>query len=244
MIDTLPGAAVGNKKILVVEDDEAIGRVLVEALEDESYQVWLAGTGAEGERLLAEVQPDLLILDIMLPDADGLVFCAQLRPRSQVPIILLSASQRQADRVLGLKLGADDFVSKPFDIQELTARIEAVLRRAAPEAQRANGGQEHAQSLGMLMIDRSRRQASVGGRALDLTPTEFQILGLMASRPGEVFSRQELASTLWGERDMSHSRAIDVHIRLLRQKLEDVPQAPAISTVWGYGYKLDVEPPG
>ncbi|SRR5579884_911356 len=241
MIDTPAPSGTATKKILVVEDDPAIGSVLKEALGEE-YQIWLASTGAEGERLLNEVHPDLLILDIMLPDADGLVFCAQLRPRFQVPVILLSASQRQADRVLGLKLGADDFVSKPFDIDELAARIEAVLRRAPHETARPQQ-HESTQTLGALTVDRARRQASVAGRILDLTPTEFQILSLMASRPGEVFSRSELAATLWGARDMSRSRAIDVHIRRLRQKLEDVPQAPVISTVWGYGYKLDAEPP-
>src|SRR6266540_6081314 len=137
MIDTQPATTTGTKKILIVEDDESIGRVLVEVLEEENYRVWLASTGEEGERLLNEVHPDLLLLDIMLPDADGLVFCAQLRPRWQVPVILMSASQRLADRVLGLKLGADDFVPKPFDIQELSARIEAVLRRAPQEPPRA-----------------------------------------------------------------------------------------------------------
>jgi len=240
MIDTQPTVAVGSKKVLVVEDDETIGRVLVDVLEGENYRVWLAATGAEGERLLNEVQPDLLILDIMLPDADGLVFCAQLRPRYQVPVILLSASQRQADRVLGLKLGADDYVSKPFDIHELVARVEAVLRRAPHEAPRTTS--QEAQTVGALTVDRARRQATVSGQQLDLTPTEFQILSLMANRPGEVFSRQELAQALWGQRDMSRSRAIDVHIRRLRQKLEDAPQSPTISTVWGYGYKLDADP--
>jgi len=240
MIDTQPTAAVASKKVLVVEDDETIGRVLIDVLEGDNYRVWLATTGAEGERLLNEVQPDLLILDIMLPDADGLVFCAQLRPRYQVPVILLSASQRQADRVLGLKLGADDYVSKPFDIHELVARVEAVLRRAPHEAPRS--ASQEAQTVGALTVDRARRQATVSGQALDLTPTEFQILSLMTNRPGEVFSRQELAQALWGQRDMSRSRAIDVHIRRLRQKLEDAPQSPTISTVWGYGYKLDSDP--
>src|SRR5438094_8858322 len=165
MIDTHPPATVATKTILIVEDDEAIGRVLVDVLEEESYRVFLATTGAEAERLLNEVHPDLIILDIMLPDADGLVVCAQLRPRYQIPVILLSASQRQADRVLGLKLGADDYVPKPFDIHELTARVEAVLRRAPHELPRPTA--QEAQTLGTLVVDRARRSATVGNRALD-----------------------------------------------------------------------------
>ncbi len=242
MIDTQSSTVVGAKKVLVIEDDEDIARVLEEFLQGSNYQVWVAHTGAEGERLLNEVHPDLVLLDLVLPDTDGLIFCAQLRPRWNIPVILISATQRQRDRVLGLKLGADDFIAKPFDLDELLARVEAVLRRsvtttAAPrESARTT---QQPQALGAFSIDRARRVAAVSGRALDLTPTEFQIVGLMTTRPGEVFTRQELASALWGQVDVSKSRAIDVHIRRLRQKLEGVPQAPVIATVWGYGYKLD-----
>jgi DNA-binding response OmpR family regulator len=178
----------------------------------------------------------------VLPDVDGLVFCATLRRRWHMPIILLSGTQRQRDRVLGLTLGADDFVPKPFDLNELLARIDAMLRRAAMSGALASEqprATSDAQTLGSFTIDRARRLASVASRALELTPTEFQILSLMSTRPGEVFTRQELASALWDRVDVSKSRAIDVHIRRLRQKLQ-VPEAPVIETVWGYGYKLEV----
>ncbi len=242
MIDTEAAPALTTRKILIVEDDPQIQRVLREALQDADYRVWVAGTGADGERLLSEVRPDLVLLDLVLPDVDGLVLCASLRSRWNMPIILLSGTQRQRDRVLGLKLGADDFIPKPFDLNELLARIEAVMRRSAvpvapvPEQMRSTA---EAQTFGSFRIDRARRLASVATHILELTPTEFQILSLMATRPGEVFTRQELASALWDRVDVSKSRAIDVHIRRLRQKLH-VPEAPVIETVWGYGYKLEV----
>jgi len=244
MIDVPVDVAIQRKKIVVVEDDPAVGSLLVDALQDERYHVWHATTGADGERLIDEVRPDLVILDIVLPDRDGLVLCAQLRSRSRVPLILLSGSQRQADRVIGLRLGADDFVAKPFEMDELEARIEAVLRRATASGEECGGAAPaSANAHGSLVVDRARRQASVDGRPLPLTPTEFQLLALLSRRADGAFSRQELASALWGERDMSHSRAIDVHIRRLRQKLEHAPHAPTIATVWGYGYRLTVEPP-
>ena len=242
MIDTEITSAAATRKILIVEDDTQIQRVLREALQDAEYRVWVAGSGAEGERLVGEVRPDLVLLDLVLPDVDGLVFCATLRRRWHMPIILLSGTQRQRDRVLGLTLGADDFVPKPFDLNELLARIDAMLRRAAMSGSLASEqprATSDAQTFGSFSIDRARRLASVASRALELTPTEFQILSLMSTRPGEVFTRQELASALWDRVDVSKSRAIDVHIRRLRQKLQ-VPEAPVIETVWGYGYKLEV----
>lgn len=243
MIDPRSAAAGSAGRVLIVDADPATSQLLTQALEAQRYQVWLATSAADGERLLDVVQPDVLLLDLMLPDVDGLVFCSQLRPRWTMPVILMSEGRRRTDRVLGLRLGADDFVAKPFDIHELVARVEVALRRRggiAPTRATPGATGREATSFGALTINRSRRFASVGNRSLALTPTEFQILSLMASRPGEVFSRAELTNVLWGLVDGRRSRAIDVHIRRLRGKLDALPDAPVITTVWGHGYKLDL----
>ncbi|MBI4492403.1 MAG: response regulator transcription factor [Chloroflexi bacterium] len=225
---------VGGSRILVIEDDHAVGRVLRDVLTQEGHQVTVATDGAQAEALLEEVQPDLVLLDIILPDIDGLVLCSQMRPRWQMPIILISASKRRADRTLGLRLGADDFIPKPFDIYELVARVEAVLRRAST-SRLATGEQR----VGPLVIDRSRHLAQVGSQSLPLTPTEFRLLAALASRANEVVTRNELAEAVWGFGDIGQSRAVDVHVRRLRQKLEILDGvSPQVATVRGFGYKL------
>lgn len=227
----VPGA-----KILVVDDDPAVVQSLADALEAEGYHVYRAGASSEAESIIDEVRPDLIILDIMLPDLDGLVFCAQIRSRWRIPVILLSGTRRKSDSILGLKLGADDFIPKPFDLVELKARVEAVLRRSAPST--AQSAEREVYRVNDLVIDLVRHSASIGSTQLALTPTEFRLLATLASRPDEVFTRDALAQQVWGYQDLGHSRVVDVHIRRLRQKLEAANCPPCLVTVRGFGYKL------
>jgi DNA-binding response OmpR family regulator len=224
--------------VLIVEDDDAVAQALRDVLETEGYTVWRAGTGAEADAIQRERHPNLILLDIMLPDVNGLVYCSDLRRRTNTPVILISGTQRQTDRILGLRLGADEFIAKPFDVHELLARIEAVLRRAGPPA--TNGGPSaETHQVGDLVIDLGRHEAMLRDHLLPLTPSQFRILATLASRPNEVFTREDLARAVRGKGEASKSRAIDVHIRRLRQKLDEVPgRGTTILTVRGYGYKL------
>ena len=231
--------------ILLIEDDAAINAMLQELLEASGYRVWIAPSGADARALLDESRPDLVILDLMLPDVDGLVLCADLKAQLDVPIIICSATTRKRDAILGLRLGADDFIAKPFDIYDLEARIEAVLRRAAQHQAVEPAAEPDHYRVGDLVVDRSRRRVTLGPDELQLTPTEYRLLSTLASRPDEVFTRDELAQRVWGYQDASSGRAIDVHIRRLRVKLDSasVPPPPIIS-VRGFGYKLSREQRG
>jgi two-component system response regulator MtrA len=228
--------------ILAVDDDSSAAGTLRDLLEFAGFQVLMASSGAEAKQMLEEYHPDLVILDIMLPDVDGLVLCSELRAIAEVPIIMCSGTTRKRDATLALRLGADDFVWKPYDIYDLEARIEAVLRRArqqpeAPTPTSEEGPQQY--QVSDLTVDRLRRHVTLGGKELQLTPTEYRLLCTLVSRPGDVFSRDELAQRVWGYQDASSGRAIDVHIRRLRVKLDSgaVPPPPIIS-VRGFGYKI------
>jgi two-component system, OmpR family, response regulator MtrA len=233
----------GATTIMLVEDDHAVAQTLTDALESSGYRIWLAETGADARTLLDQTRPDLVILDLMLPDVDGLVLCSGLKAVADIPIIICSATPQRRDAILGLKLGADDFIAKPFDINELEARVEAVLRRTtqtrAPEA--SPSPPDHIR-VGELIIDRSRRRVTLGGEPIQLTPTEYRLVSALASRPDEILSRDDLATLVWGYQDASSGRTIDVHIRRLRVKLGQGPvPAPAIVAVRGFGYKMAVE---
>jgi two-component system response regulator MtrA len=233
----------GATTIMLVEDDHAVAQTLTDALESSGYRIWLAETGADARTLLDQTRPDLVILDLMLPDVDGLVLCSGLKAVADIPIIICSATPQRRDAILGLKLGADDFIAKPFDIYELEARVEAVLRRTtqtrAPEA--SPSPPDHIR-VGELIIDRSRRRVTLGGEPIQLTPTEYRLVSALASRPDEILSRDDLATLVWGYQDASSGRTIDVHIRRLRVKLGQGPvPAPAIVAVRGFGYKMAVE---
>ena len=254
-----------RQTVLLVDDDAGVSSLVADILQEEGYGVQTVTTGAEAEAAIERLKPDLVILDIMLPDADGLMLCARLRIQWPGPIIMLSGSQRESDRILSLRLGADDFIAKPFDAFELVARVQAVLRRAPreaglpansplapaastwtirPQPQPVQGARPAAQSegpieIGALNIDPRRRTVTVGGQPVHLTPTENRLLTVLASEPERVFSRDELASVLWGYDSLGESRAVDVHIRRLRAKLEPFgDEAPPIVTVRGFGYKL------
>ncbi len=241
-----------HTRILVVEDDDAVAQTLLEVLAGAGYEVRLARTGAEAETIAEMQRPDLVILDLILPDVDGLVLCANLKARLEVPIIVCSATHRRRDAVLSLKLGADDFIAKPFHIDELEARVQAVLRRAQPTQATAKaslssgtlGLPAGSYQIGALTIDRLRRRAVLGSQPLHLTPTEYRLLCALAGHADHVVTREELAQLVWGYQDVSAGRAIDVHIRRLRAKLAGAgTPAPPIVSVRGLGYKMVSEPP-
>jgi DNA-binding response OmpR family regulator len=229
--------------ILVVEDDPAVARTLVEALEIVDYRVWHAHDGQDARNQVELIRPDLILLDLMLPDVDGLVLCSALKAVSDVPTIICSATSRRSDPVLALKLGADDFVKKPFVLDDLLARIEAVLRRAPPRsADLPPRPKSTEQRVGELLVEPDRRQAYLGGEALSLTPTEFRLLTVLTARAEEILSREQLAQDVWGYLDASNGRTIDVHVRRLRVKLgRSAVPGPAIVSVRGMGYRITAE---
>jgi DNA-binding response OmpR family regulator len=254
--------------VLLVEDDPAVAMTLKDVLEADGYGVVHAPNGALAKTLLDEVHPDLVILDLMLPDSDGLVLCSDLKSRSEVPIIICSATNRKRDAVLGFKLGADDFIAKPFHVDELLSRVQAALRRAANAPRHAaheipsvaaSGGAlteqretgasptDRSYSVGGLVVDHARRNVRLGDVSVDLTPTEYRLVAALASRQEEVLSRQDLAQIVWGYQDASIGRSIDVHLHRLRGKLRDANPSvapPQIVSVRGFGYKITQEAVG
>jgi two-component system response regulator MtrA len=223
--------------ILVVEDDAAVARTLIDALDMAGYRVWHAMDGTDARHQLERVRPDMILLDLILPDIDGLVLCYTLKSAANVPIVICSATSRKRDPILALKLGADDFIHKPFELDDLLARVEAVLRRAPKIT--ASPPPEPELRVGELLVEPARHRVQLGAELLSLTPTEFRLITVLASRPEQVLSRDELAQDVWGYSDVSHGRTIDVHVRRLRLKLQRarVP-APAIVSVRRSGYKL------
>jgi DNA-binding response OmpR family regulator len=230
--------------VLVVEDDPDVARTLVDGLEYADYRVWHAVDGHEAREHIERARPDLILLDLMLPDIDGLVLCSLLKSIADVPIVVCSGTARRSDPVLSLKLGADDFVRKPFELDDLLARIEAVLRRAPPRASGAPLPPPRSTELhvGELTVEPARRRALLAGEALGLTPTEFRLLTVLAVHSETVLTRDQLAQEVWGYADASNGRTIDVHVRRLRVKLASgsVP-APSIVSVRGMGYRLTAD---
>jgi DNA-binding response OmpR family regulator len=228
--------------ILLAEDVGVDGTETAEVLERAGYRVRrVRGPGGVQEQYL-EVRPDLIIMDLARPDADWLLLCADLRGRYDASIIICSAESQARDRALALKLGVDDFITRPYDEVEFEARVQAVLRRVQRKETLQMGpmpGEEL--RIGGLAIDHTRRRVRLDGTPLQLTPTEYRLLRTLASRPDDVFTREELARRVWGYLDASNSRTIDVHIRRLRAKLAAAgagPTAPSIASVRGFGYKL------
>jgi DNA-binding response OmpR family regulator len=222
--------------ILLVDDEDAVQKLLTYPLEQEGYRVVQARDGEEALERFAAEQVDLVVLDVMLPKLDGLEVCKRLRGRSLVPIIMLTARDDELDKVLGLELGADDYITKPFSIREFRSRVRALLRRAS--AQAAPGEDEVISTDGMR-IDVARRRVEVRDAPVELTYVEFELLRTLAARPGRVFTRQMLLEALWGDSAYREPRTIDVHVRHLREKLEQDPAAPEfILTVRGVGYRF------
>jgi two-component system response regulator VicR len=226
-------------RILVVDDEPAIVDLLLYNLQRANYAVTIARDGAEALRRAREVQPDLIILDLMLPAVDGLEVCRALRRERDVPIIMLTARDSEIDRVVGLELGADDYVVKPFSVRELMARVKNVLRRATgPRPPTSNGG--HAQA-GPLSIDPVRHEARLHGVGLDLTALEFDLLETLVRHEGQVLTREQLISQVWGYDYYGDVRVVDAAVKRLRSKLREAMQGDElIQTIRGVGYKLSV----
>jgi DNA-binding response OmpR family regulator len=226
-----------SSTILLVDDEDSIQKLLAYPLEREGYRVLQARDGEEALRRFASEHVDLVVLDIMLPKLDGLEVCKRLRAESEVPIIMLTARDDELDKVLGLELGADDYITKPFSIREFRSRVRALLRRASVSRQIEEDGEVI--SAEGLTIDLARRAVEVGGSRVQLTYVEFELLRILASHPGRVYSRRMLLEALWGGADYREPRTIDVHVRHLREKLERDPADPEyILTVRGVGYRF------
>jgi len=223
-------------RILVVDDDAALADLLAYNLRNAQYEVQTAGNGREALRLAREVHPDLILLDLMLPEIDGLDVCRALRKDSPVPLIMITARGEETDRVVGLELGADDYIVKPFSMRELLARVRAVLRRSALAGAEAT---DRLQLPGGLQIDPEAHTAAVGRQPLALTRLEFELLALLMSHPGRTFSREHLLQTVWGYDFAGEPRAVDSTVKRLRAKLRRAsPEADCIETVRGVGYRL------
>src|SRR5690349_12020305 len=223
--------------IMLVDDEESIQKLLTYPLQREGYRVVQARDGEEALKRFAEQPVDLVVLDVMLPRLDGLEVCRRLRTDSAVPIIMLTARDDEVDKVLGLELGADDYITKPFSIREFRSRVRAVLRRATTPHQPGTDGQLIA--VEGLRIDLARRAVEVAGQPVQLTYVEFELLRTLASHPGRVYTRAMLLESIWGGSEYRDPRTIDVHVRHLREKLERDPREPAyIFTVRGVGYRF------
>jgi two-component system, OmpR family, response regulator RegX3 len=226
----------GRRTILLVEDEESITTPLVEALRREGFDTAVSGTAGESLALADRVKPDLVLLDVMLPDGSGFDVCRELRARSRVPIIMLTARGEEADRVAGLELGADDYVVKPFSARELVARVRAVLRRAAEAGERRVEG---ATKIGDVSIDPGRRSVSFRGEELELSRKEFDLLRLLIENAGSVMTRERLIDEVWDTNWFGSTKTLDVHVSGLRKKLEDDPGSPRyIHTVRGVGFRF------
>jgi DNA-binding response OmpR family regulator len=225
--------------VLLVEDDPTVARMLIDCLGVRGYRVCHADTADAAARGVDELRPNAIILDLMLPDGHGLVLCANLRAKTAAPIIICSATKRQEDGALAFKLGADDFIPKPFSVEELRTRLEAALRRSAQHAIAGPPLDSDVWRVGELVVDEARCRATLDGEVIHTTPTEFRLLSALASRPDTVLPRKELAERVWGYYDPDVVRSLDVHMRRLRGKLNAAAaHHPALVTVRGFGYQL------
>ena len=239
-----------KQKILIVDDDENIAELISLYLNRECFDTRMVHDGEAALQVFPEYSPDLVLLDLMLPGIDGYQVCRELRSRSQVPIIMLSAKGETFDEVLGLELGADDYIVKPFDSKAMVARVKAVLRRyrqvqtaaaAAEAAARAEAPEKGSQQVVYpdLVISLTNYSVLCRGEAVDMPPKELELLYFLASHPNQVFTREQLLDRIWGYEYVGDTRTVDVHIKRLREKLKD-GGTWSLSTVWGVGYKFDV----
>ncbi len=246
-MDPLPGIAEGGADLgyraLVVDDEAALADVVASYLQREHFEVTVCHTGAEALAVAREVDPDVVVLDLGLPGIDGLEVCRQLRTFSDAYVVMLTARDAEVDTIVGLSVGADDYVTKPFSPRELVARIRAMLRRprtpAPALASGAGAGVPKARHIGPLSIDLASREVFLGDDPIPLTRTEFDILAALSSRPGVVWSRRQLIDEVWGEPWVGNDHLVDVHVGHLRRKLGDDPAEPRfVFTVRGVGYRM------
>lgn len=224
-------------KIMVVDDDSNICELLRLYLEKEGYEVVLAFDGAEALKQFAKEKPSLILLDVMMPELDGWQVCREIRKQSDCPIIMLTAKNELFDKVLGLELGADDYVVKPFEAKEVIARVKAVLRRCGLDQSRQNTEVR----FDGLYINMDNYELRVNGKQIDTPPKEMELIFHLASNPNRVYTRDQLLDEVWGFEYYGDSRTVDVHIKRLREKLDSVSEKWSLKTVWGVGYKFEVK---
>lgn len=225
-----------NKKALIVEDDINIAELIQLYLERDGFEVTLAYDGGKAVSLFREVSPDIVLLDLMLPVMDGMQVCKEIRKDSAVPVIMLTAKGETSDKIAGLDIGADDYMTKPFEVKELLARIHAVMRRSEPE----ETAKEKKLSFDKLVVNLDSYELLVDGVRVDTPPKEMELLYHLAASPNIVFTRNQLLDEVWGFDYFGDSRTVDVHIKRLREKLEGVSDKWSLKTVWGVGYKFEV----
>ena len=223
--------------VLIVEDDKNIQELLQMYLEKEGYAVTVAADGGQGLTKFRAIRPDLVLLDVMMPVMDGWTVCKTIRGESKTPVIMLTAKGELDDKVMGLKAGADDYVTKPFATKELLARIEAVLRRAEGSVE----NKARRLVFDKLVIDMDAFELQVDGKKVDTPPKEMELLFYLASSPNRVYTRNQLLDEVWGFDYFGDSRTVDVHVKRLREKLEGVSEKWCLRTVWGVGYKFEVQ---
>ena len=221
-----------SKKILIVEDDGNIRELLRLYLEREGYEITEAANGEEGVELWRKINPDMILLDVMMPIMDGWQVCKIIRKESKVPIIIMTAKGETFDKVNGLEMGADDYIVKPLEMREVIARVRAIFRRLAPE----DSGKI---SFDKLTVDKQAYDLIVDGKHVDAPPKEIELLYFLASNPNRVFTRAQLLDDVWGFDYFGDTRTVDVHVKRLREKLEGVSDKWSLKTVWGVGYKFE-----
>jgi len=233
------------EKILVVDDEVSLQETVAYSLKKEGYTVEIAGDGNKGLELARTSKPDLIILDVMLPGMDGFEVCRTLRHETNIPVLMLTARDDEIDRVVGLEVGADDYLAKPFSMRELIARVKALLRRVRLMREEADtntqeGFQPKLMTFGNLVIDMTRREVRLNGEVVPCKPKEYELLTFMGQHKGRVLTRELILERVWGWGFVGDSRTVDVHIRWLREKIEDVPDKPQrIITVRGAGYRFE-----
>ena len=226
-----------NQKMLIVDDDQNICELLRLYLAKEGYETLIAHDGEKALELFEQNKPNMVLLDVMMPKMDGWEVCRRIRAQANTPIIMLTAKGETFDKVLGLELGADDYVVKPFDSKEVVARIKAVLRRCNPE----ESGKDGVIQFENLSLDMSRYELKVKGKVVEAPPKELELLAYLAGHPNRVFTRDQLLDEVWGFEYYGDSRTIDVHIKRLREKLEGASDQWSLKTVWGVGYKFEAK---
>ncbi len=230
---------VAKQKILIVDDDTNIAELISLYLTKECFETMMVHDGEEALSVFDTFQPNLILLDLMLPGIDGYQVCREIRAKSATPIIMLSAKGEVFDKVLGLELGADDYIIKPFDSKELVARVKAVLRRYQPTKQEPPKSSAKVAEYPDLVINQTNYSVLYQGSPVDMPPKELELLYFLASSPNQVFTREQLLDHIWGYEYIGDTRTVDVHIKRLREKIKDHPNW-SLSTVWGIGYKFEV----
>ena len=229
-----------KQRILIVDDDANIAELISLYLTKECYDTKMVHDGEEALKAFTQYQPNLILLDLMLPGIDGYQVCREIRTKSNVPIIMLSAKGEIFDKVLGLELGADDYIIKPFDSKELVARVKAVLRRFQPVKPAATASNIKCVEYPDLIVNQTNYSVVYCGKTVDMPPKELELLYFLASSPNQVFTREQLLDHIWGYEYIGDTRTVDVHVKRLREKIKD-HESWSLSTVWGIGYKFEVK---